>query len=84
MTALVVSLDKVRRERSEAGKLRVRSQSCEDVRGQLHLARQLALLRQVEASAKALQESMRRSTVLSSEVKGHCARLKVLLGTARQ
>jgi len=81
MAATVVLLDSVRRQCRDAGKPRLPTKLCEDVEeGQFLLAQQLACVREVEASAKALQASMRRSTVLSTEAKGLCARLRVLLG----
>ena len=81
MTATVVLLDSVRQQGRNAGKPRLPTKLCEDAEeGQFLLAQQLARIREVEASAKALQASMRRSTVLSTEGKGLCARLRVLLG----
>jgi hypothetical protein len=80
MAATVVLLDSMRRQWRDAGKARLPTKLCEDVEeGQILLAQQLVRVREVEGSAKALQASMRRSTVLSNEAKGLCARLRVLL-----
>jgi len=66
MAATVVLLDSVRQQWRDAGKPSLPTKLCEDTEeGQFPLAQQLARVREVEAGAKALQASMRRSTVLS-------------------